>query len=78
MAAISAMAPRFISSGYGSSPGPTENTGPSGMPSMIPHTSSPKCTSFTVATVANRSPRRGSVRNEKPSISWSVSGSSPS
>ena len=35
---------------------------------MIPQTVSPKCTSLTVVTVASRSPRRGSVRNSKPSM----------
>src|SRR4029079_14712578 len=56
-ASISAIAPSFITSGYGASPGAVVNTGPisSGVPSL-PHSCSPKCTSFTVAIVARSGP----------------------
>ena len=51
MAAISSMAPRFMTSGYGSAPGSVRKIGPTSRPSMTPHSSSPKCTSLTVAIV---------------------------
>ena len=56
---ISAIAPRFIVSGYGFSPGSERSTGPSSSsitPWSWPHSVSPKCTSFTVASVASGLP----------------------
>src|SRR4051812_10431980 len=54
---MAAIAPRFMVSGYGSSPGPAVKTGPtsSDVPSF-PHSTSPKCTSLTVAIVVSRRP----------------------
>ncbi len=78
-AAISATAPWFIVSGYGSSSTSTRWTGPSVRSSMRPASISPKCRSFTVATRHNSSPGgRGNVRTVMPASSCSVSGSSPS
>ena len=61
-AAISATAPRPITSGYGGSPGADDRIGPmasvAGSP-VSPHSVSPKCTSFAVAIVASRRPAAG-------------------
>ena len=63
-------APRFMVSGYGGSSGPTRWTGPSGWSSTRPASTSPKCTSLTVATRQSSSPGgRASVRTVTPSSS---------
>ena len=87
---IASIAPRFITSGYGSAPGSALKIGPtsSGVPS-IPQCVSPKCTSFTVANVAScaagRRRERGDARGQqlatarprRPASGYSVPGSRP-
>ncbi len=69
-AEISSTAARFITSGYGSSPGSELRTGPMSRPSIRPHSVSPKWRSLTVATTVSRGPSgRGRVRKAMPSCS---------
>src|SRR5262245_3124352 len=76
---ISAIAPRFMTSGYGSAPSSTEKSGPMSRPSLMPDSVPPNWPSFTVPKrVTSWPPGRGSVRKTKPSYSYTVSGSRPS